>query len=50
VTLNLAAGGGNSIKVANASDWAPDIDRIVVAASQRHHRQAVMRPRRTRPR
>jgi hypothetical protein len=50
VTLNLAAGGGNSIKVANASDWAPDIDRIVVAASQRHHRQTVIRPRRPRPR
>jgi hypothetical protein len=33
VTLNLAAGSGNSIKVANASDWAPDIDRIVVGGT-----------------
>ena len=33
VTLTLAAGTGNTIKIANASDWAPDIDRIVVGSA-----------------
>jgi hypothetical protein len=30
VSLNLNAGTGNTITVANPADWAPDIDRIVV--------------------
>ncbi|MFJ1649583.1 DUF4832 domain-containing protein [Streptomyces sp. NPDC088258] len=30
VRLDLAAGTGNSITIANASGWAPDIDRITV--------------------
>jgi chitodextrinase len=33
VTLTLAAGSNNAIKIANASDWAPDIDRIVVGSA-----------------
>jgi chitodextrinase len=32
-TLTLAAGTGNAIKIANATDWAPDIDRIVIGGS-----------------
>ncbi|MBD0740334.1 DUF4832 domain-containing protein [Streptomyces sp. CBMA29] len=30
LTLNLAAGTGNSVTIANPSGWAPDIDRITV--------------------
>jgi hypothetical protein len=30
VSLSLASGSANTITVANASDWAPDIDRITI--------------------
>ena len=33
VTLTLAAASSNTIKIANASDWAPDIDRVVVGSA-----------------
>lgn len=33
VTLTLAAGTGNTIRIANPSGWAPDIDRIVVGGT-----------------
>ncbi|WP_328915231.1 MULTISPECIES: carbohydrate-binding protein [unclassified Streptomyces] len=33
VTLTLAAGAGNTIRIANPSGWAPDIDRIVVGGT-----------------
>lgn len=33
VTLTLAAGSGNTVTIANASGWAPDIDRIVVGTA-----------------
>lgn len=33
VPLTLAAGSVNTVKISNASDWAPDIDRIVVGGT-----------------